>query len=171
MSLTHDQLLTIKANIAANPDLNAHPDDPDGNNAIAALYNLPAVPDYWVWRTNVSRGEILHTTSVDGTTFKFAGGAGGGYITRDQGERDAFGLLFADGAVDARQLNVRQAFTDIFSGANGLANRTHCATIARRKASRVEKLLSTGAGTTAAPGIMGVEGPITRTDIEDARQA
>lgn len=171
MALTNAQLLVIKADILANPDLNANADDADGNNAIAALYNQAAASDYWVWRTDVTRAEILHTTSVDATTFKFAGASGAGYITRDQGERDAFTLLFTDGTVDARRANIRQAFTDIFSGVNGLANRAHCAAIARRKGSRIEKLLSTGAGTTLNPGIMAFEGPITRTDIENARAA
>lgn len=177
MNLTNTQLSTLKASILADPVLSLIPRTADGNVAIASAYNLAATPDFWVWRTSVSRDELLGTTSVDGTVFAWTGT---GFITRAQGERDAFAAIFNSGAfVNASLVNVRQAFADIFSGATppAPANRTHLLTVARRKATRGEKLYATGAGTTASPALMAVgvtnglgtaEGPITPQNIEGA---
>ena len=169
--LTSVQLLTLKTDILADPVLNAQPQTSDGAFAIAAAYNLAAVPDFWVFRTKVTKDEIVGSASVDGTTFAWTGA---GYITRNQGERDAFNAIFnSQGAVNASLANVRQAFIDIFSGgtAPAPANRTHLAAMARRKATRGEKLFATGTGSTAAPGTMVVEGQITVQDVQDARSS
>lgn len=171
MQLTLAQLQTIKADIAANGDLNTIPNTADGNVAVAALYNVTASLDFWVWRTQVTRGEYVNATSQDGTTFNWTGA---GFITRSQGERDAFRELFNHtGSVNPSLPNVRQAFQDIFSGgtAPAPANRTHMAAVSRRKASRVEKLLASGTGSTASPGLMGAEGPISGDDVQAARNS
>jgi hypothetical protein len=169
MQLTPAQLQTLRTDIDADPTFSALPNTTAANSQIAAAYNLAASPDYWVWRTSVTRSEYVNDTSVDGTTFNWTGA---GFITRSQGERDAFRELFNHtGAVNPSLPSVRQAFTDIFSGATAPApaNRTHMATVSRRKASRVEKLFATGTGSTASPSLMATEGPITLTNVEDAR--
>jgi hypothetical protein len=169
MPLTTAQLSTIKADIQANSDLNSKPNTPDGNFEVARLYGLVASPDYWVWRTSVSKGEFVQSTSVDGTNFVWTGN---GFITRQAGEQAAWREIFnGTGFCNPSLPNVRQAFTDIFSGTgNAALNRTHLATIGRRKASRVEKLLATGTGSTASPATMGFEGTITGDDITEARK-
>jgi hypothetical protein len=167
--LTSAQLATLKSTIAADPTLAALPNNADGNTAIATAFNLVAAPDFWVWRSSVTKDELVGSTSVDGTTFSWTGT---GYITRTQGERDAFNAIFnSSGAVNPANPSVRQAFSDIFSGntAPAPANRTHLSTVSRRKASRAEKLFATGTGTTAAPAVMSFEGAITFQDVELAR--
>lgn len=169
MQLTTAQLQAIKADIDANGDMNGQPNNSDGHFAIAALYNQPASPAFWVWRTRVTRAEYVNQSSVEGTTFAWTGT---GFITRSQGERDAFRELFNhEGAVNPSLPSVRQAFTDIFSGttAPAPANRTHMATVSRRLATRIERLLATGTGSTSVPATMGAEGPITYQDVEAAR--
>lgn len=169
MQLTTAQLQAIKADIAANGDLNSHPNTSDGNFAIAALYNAPTAPDFWVWRTAVTRSEYVNGVGPDGTTFAWTGA---GFITRSQGERDAFRELFNHtGTVNPTHASVRQAFQDVFSGGTqpAPANRTHMAAVSRRLATRIEKLLATGTGSTAAPATMGSEGPISYQDVEAAR--
>lgn len=171
MQLTPSQLATIKADILARPALNAFPNNSDGNSAIAAIYNAIVAPDYWVWRSSVSKDELVNSSSVDGTTFNWTGT---GFITRSAGEQAAWRELFdAQGNVNPSFPQVRQAFVDIFSGptAPAPANRTHLATVARRKASDIEKLLATGAGTTASPSVMGSEGPMRYQDVEQARNS
>ena len=177
MALTPQQQATLKADIIANGDLNSQPNNSDGAFEIARLYNLLASPDYWVWRTSVSKAELVQTTSVDGTTFSWVGT---GFITRSQGERDAWRELFNDqGLCNPSLASVRTSFTDIFSGATAPApaNRTHLAAIGRRKCTRVEKLFAVdtpgsgaGRGTTADPDTMGFEGPLSYQDVELARQ-
>jgi hypothetical protein len=171
MILTTAQLQALKADIAANSDLNVFPNNSDGNFAIAALYNALAAVDFWVWRTTVTKAEYTQSTSIDGTTFNWTGA---GFITRSVGEQNAWAELFNHTqSVNPSLPNVRQAFADILSGgtAPAPANRTHMLTVSRRKASRVEKVLATGVGSTASPGTMGSEGPIAYQDIEQARNS
>lgn len=185
-SLTPAQLATLKASIVAASDgavavpggacsafvgtaINAIPNGSDGNTCVAAQYNLNAAVAFWVWRTAVSKDEYLGSTSVDATVFAWTGT---GYITRSQGERDAFNALFnAEGLVNPSRANVRQAFTDIFSGATAPApaNRTHMSTVSRRLTTRGEKLYATGTGSTAVPGMLVVEGALSSDTIQVAR--
>ena len=167
MILTTAQLQTIKADILASGDLNAFPNTSDGNFAIAALYNLNASPDFWVWRTRVGQLEIVTATSVDNTNWSWPD-----FIARSQGERDGWREMFADGGtVNASLTNVRQGFADIFSGPSGANQRTHLLAVGRRKASRIEKLLATGTGSTATPATMGSEGPMSGNDVLNARNS
>jgi hypothetical protein len=171
MPFTTAQKATVKADILANSDLNTQPNSADGNFEIARLYNLSASPAFWVWRTLVTKAEYTQTASVDGTTFNWTGT---GFITRSQGERDAWNAIFnSQAACNPALPNVRQAFLDIFSGATAPApaNRTHLAAMSRRLATRLEKLLATGTGSTAAPATMGFEGTVSYQDIADARDS
>lgn len=170
MALTAAQKATIKADILADGTLNAQPNNSDGAFAIAAAYNLAAAVDFWVWRTAVDKKEFTNQTSQDGTNFTWVGN---GFITRSAGEQTAWAELFnSTHQVNASLPNVRQAFSDIFSGTgNAAANRTHMMSIARRKATRIEKLLATGTGSTASPGVMGFEGDISYQDVGEARNS
>jgi hypothetical protein len=169
MPLPVAQLPTLKNDIAADGTLNSQPQTPDSADAIAQVYNLVASPDFWVWRTRVTKEEYTTNVSVDGTTFAWTGS---GFITRSQGERDAWNAMFSgDGTVNPSLANVRQAFQDIFSGgtAPAPANRTHLATMSRRKATRGEKLFATGTGSTASPAVLTFEGNLTFDDVQQAR--
>ena len=165
MSLTPAQLPVLKADILADPVLAAIPNTSDGAFQIAEVYKLDAVPDFWAWRTSVSQSECVGVTSIDGTNWSWTI-----YIARSVGERDGWREMFADtGSINPSRPNVRQGLQDIFSGAGGLAQRTHLLTIARRKTTRVEKLFAVGAGTTVTPATMGFEGPITYSEVQQAR--
>jgi hypothetical protein len=166
-ALTPSQMATIKADILADQTLNAFPNNSDGAFAIAAIYNANASPNFWVWRTSVSQLEAVTAISVDGTTWSWTL-----FIGRSQAERDAWREMFADGGVVNPSLtNVRQGFADIFSGPSGTAQLTHLSAIGRRLASRIEKLLATGTGSTGSPATMGFEGPISYQDIFAARNS
>lgn len=137
---------------------------------VARLYNEAAVPSYWCWRTSVRKNEYTQQTSADGTTFSWVGA---GFITRSVGERDAWRELFngggnGDGTTNPSLANVRQAFSDIFSGATAPApaNRAHLLAMSRRLATRAEQVFATGAGTSAAPSQFGsFQGSVTIDDI------
>lgn len=147
MQLTTPQLATLKAWIIAN------------NNSVfdqsaVTLLNAVASPDFWVWRTSVSKHELVTKPSIDATNFTWAGN---GFITRSAGEQACWAELFNSTLTTNPSLpNVRQAFSDIFSGTgNAAANRTHLLTVARRKATVAEKMFATGTGSTASPATMG----------------
>jgi hypothetical protein len=168
MPLTSAQLATLKTDILADPALAAKPNNEDGAFDIAAAYNATAAPDFWVWRSKVSKDELVGTVGPDGTTFSWTAT---GYITRAQGERDAFNAIFSEaGFVNPSMANVRTAFGDIFSGTgNAALNRTHLLAVARRKSTRGEKLFASGTGSTASPATMTVEGNLTISDVLNAR--
>ena len=170
MALTSAQLTTLKNDILADPVLNAFPNNSDGAFAIAAIYNQDASPDFWVWRTAVTKHELVSKTSRTGSVFVWAGN---GFIGRTAGEQQCWGELFNSTLTCNPSLaNVRQAFLDIFSGTgNAAANRAHCDAVARRKATRAEKLFATGNGadTAANAGTLTFEGALNFNDVDQAR--
>lgn len=155
--LTPAQLATLKTNILANQDTTTL--YTDGNlQGLADLYNAAASPAFVVWKRELSRHDILTQTSPTGTVFSWAGGA---YITRSQGERDAFREMFNDtGTVNPALPTMQAAFNDIFSGSGGADNRAHILAMSKRAATRLEKLFATGTGSDASPATMVIEGPI-----------
>jgi hypothetical protein len=171
--LTTAQLATLKADILADGALNATPNTPDGNDAIAAVYNAAASPDFWVYRTGVLKAEYVGATSTDadGVTPRNFIWTGNGFITRSAGEQAAWAEIFnSSHQANPSLTNVRQAFVDVFSGTgNAASNRTHLANVSRRKATRVEKILAAGTGTAASPATMTHEGPVTYVDVTNAR--
>lgn len=151
------QLAVLKAHVQANPDTNGFY---VGGNlpAVAALLNVDAAPVFYATKKSLSRHDILTGTSIEGTTFAWAGAA---YITRNQGERDAFREMFnSTGEIDPAVANIVAAFQDIFSGTGGAGNRAHVTSMSKRTATRFEKLFATGLGTLVAPATMALQGPV-----------
>lgn len=166
MPLNSEQKTVLAANIlvlqASGQPLFGVTDE----QAIANHYNAAASPDYYVKRSLLSRHEILTGTSDDGTTFAWAGSA---YITRSQGERDAFREMFnSTGAVNPWLPSILSAFADIFSGAGGAGNRAHITAMSRRVANRLERLFATGAGTKPSPSDLSYEGAVTAQEVSNA---
>lgn len=157
--LTPPQQQTLKADIAANPDLNSQPHNSDGAFEIARLYNLDAAPIYTVWKTNVSINEV-------GKKFNGTELAG---LTANNATRLQTIALYLAGGVNPSIPDNRQFFDDVFSGAGGTNTRANLLPLWKRLGSRVEKLYATGTGTDAAPATMTFEGPISYQDVEAAR--
>lgn len=173
MNLSLAQLQTLKAYVVANYDGIFDQTTADALNAVAS-------PDYWMWRTSVEKKEIVSQVSQDATTFTWAGN---GFITRSAGELECWNQLFNSTLTCNPSLaNVRQAFSDIFSGSgNAAANRAHLLSATRRKATIAEKLLAVpgsgvgnnGAnarGDTTNPDVFGAgaEGLLTVQNLVDA---
>jgi hypothetical protein len=168
MHLTTAQLTTLKNDIQNDGSLSSQPNNSDGNTAIAAAYNALVSPDFWAWRTSVTKREYVQTTSQDGTNWTWVTN---GFITRSVGEQTAWRELFEpEGVANPSLANVRQAITDILSGTgNAALNRTHLLTVSRRKVTRFERLYTTGTGSTVSPAVMAVEGPVDASHVQDAR--
>jgi len=176
-TLTPAQLATLKADIVANSGL---PTSGTNRNdqAIADLYNLPASPDYYVWKSKVSRDDMIYGTGDGGTVFDTSGT---GFVTRTVQELMLFESLFnkVTGLTNPMNAQIRASFGVAMSGgtAPAPANRTHMQAVARRKVSRVERLFvdtttQTCTGGTAAspngPCLMTFEGPISQSQIAAA---
>lgn len=160
MALTPEQRTALKNDILANPDALAI--YTDGNlTALADLYNAPASPSYWVWRTNVTRADLYHSTSVDGTTWNWTT-----YKGQNVSEQNAWVQMFMGDEADFSRANLRAGVAAIFSGsAQANAQRDHCLAIGRRIASRLEKVCAAGAGTSVSPSMMTFEGALSFTDL------
>lgn len=157
MALTTAQLQALKAAILADPALAAAPANSDGAFFIADELNKLASPAFVVWRTDLPTKDVKK--AINWTE----------YIARSVGERAAFELIISNGIVNTADANVRQGFSDIFSGPGGVTTRTNLTAIAKRSATRAEKILAAGTGSDASPAVMGFEGSLSYQDVEAAR--
>jgi hypothetical protein len=164
MALTLDQKTALKAAIVADEVLNALPNNSDTAITIAQAFNLPASPDWWVWRTAVTRKEILQNgfnwTRLDNLS------VGKARIWQD---------IFVDGELNPSKANVRTGIEAVWVGTQAdldqrAAVYIHC----KKLASRVQKLFSTGTGSNGDPATMDVNideaFEVSGNDVETARQ-
>jgi hypothetical protein len=154
--LTTEQLQTLKTAILA--DQSASTMYAEGNlGGLADYYNAPASPSFWVWRDSVSQDEIMQN--------------GFDWVRVDNlsvGKARIWEWLFANEAraINPSKVNVRAGIDEAWKGtAADLAVRAAIYVHCRRAASRVEKLLATGAGSEAAPALMSFVGPMSYTDL------
>jgi hypothetical protein len=163
MPLTTEQLTRLRDDIASHPIWGSVAHTGDNAFTIASAYNLPASPDFWVYRTSLAEQEIYEATSSESTTWSWTT-----YMAQTVTERDAWMLMFRPGQINPSLPQARAGITQIFSGNTQpqIAQRTHLTALFRRRATEAEQLfVTTGAGTTASPATMGHEGPITMSDV------
>lgn len=124
--------------------------------SMLAWYNTLAAPDWIIWKSRITRDEIADVVVYAGS---------GGLIARSQGEQFAFNFITQLSNINPSRLNVRNAFGDIFSGSTQAAIDTRNAllTLSKRAGTNLEKLFSTGAGTTASPATTTMD---RRLDVE-----
>lgn len=163
MTLTLAQRTTLKAYIVSQPDLQTNGDIV----ALTSLLNVTAAPEFWVWRSAVTR-EDVYTLQND----LVIGGAQTGfwswttYKNQAATEQNAWTQMFMGDVANFGRTNVRDGVASIFTGsAAANAQRDHILSIGRRKASRVERVFTTGTGSAASPGVLGPEGPIEVADV------
>lgn len=166
--MTPQQLVTLRAFIAANPTWAAMPMSNTSGSIIAAELNANSNPAFIVERTSVTRHEILTHPSFDWAS-------AGGYIARSAGERDAFRDMFnSTGTVNPSLSGIKAAFTNIFSGggAGAVANRALIVALSKRTATVAEKLFAAGPGTGAdnSPATLVFEGVVTGDEVVQARE-
>ena len=161
MALTIAQLATLKADILADPVLNAQPNTPDGADAIAQVYNAKAIPTFTVWKTLVSISEAGR---------KFNGVELGGLTTANHTRLQTIAAFLVEGVNPSLPDN-RAFFDDVFSGAGGALTRAALLALWKRPALRLEKLFATGVGSDASPATMIVEGTTNYEEVLQARNS
>jgi len=160
MSLNNAQLLVLKADILANTDPAVVQAVADGSmGTIANWYNQEAVPDYWVYRNNVSLNAIGN--AIDGQNLAD--------ITTTNSTRLAnFFITNPGGGLPSRQ-DHRAFFDDVFSGAAGSETRASLALLWVRKATYLVKLFATsGDGSPGDPATPTVEESLNYLDVVTA---
>jgi len=120
-------------------------------------YNRTSVPDFIVWKTNLSAMDVyadpgFNFTLVDGLT---------------QGKRDEWiSFILHEGFCDPSKPNIRSGISDVWSGsAPKLAVQAAIIALSKRPASRIEKLFATGTGTILDPATAYVKLDFTELDV------
>lgn len=161
MGLSASQLATLKADIAADPVLSARPNNSDGAFDVAIAYNTVASPAFTVWKSSVT---------IDATGQAFNGTELAGLTSANNTRLQTVAVYLANG-YNAAIPDVRQMFSDIFSGAGGANTRANLLVAWKRLATRGEKLFATGTGTDASPATIVFEGQISYQDVLTARNS
>jgi hypothetical protein len=160
--LTTAQLQALKAAIDADPVLSAQPLNSDGAFFIAAELNKEAAPAFIVWRKSVETAEVGNTVN---------------YIAVEamtDGNRNRIKTFYSMNpeSFSPSRPDIRTYWANTFSGAlggQGAATRDALEALWRRNATRAEKALATGTGTTASPALLNWEGALTYFDVIGAR--
>lgn len=159
--MTPAQLLTLKAAIAADPVLNAYPNNSDGAFDMSIYLDGASSPAFIVWRTNVTRDgmtvEGFDWTQVDNLT---------------TGQARIWDLLFDNSsrAINAGDLGKRAGLAECWKGtAAKVAVGTFVLSKCKRTATRGERIFATGTGSDATPGVLVIEGTIAYQHIVAAR--
>lgn len=161
MALSVEQLATLKAAIAADPVLNALPNNTDSAFEIAYQMNQTESPDFIVWRSNVSVDDIMRNgmdwARVDNLSV---------------GKARIWDWMTRLGTFNASKANIRAGIDAAWVGtAADLAVRATVYTHCKRKATRCEKLLASGTGSDAVPATMTFEGQLSYQDAFNARNS
>ena len=143
-ALTQQQLAALKAVIDADPALAAQPNNSDGAFAIAAALNQSASPAWVVWKTVVTREEVLQNgfdwTRLDNLSV---------------GKARVWNDIFVNGVLNASKPNVRTGIDSVWVGtAADLAVRAAVYVHCKRNATRAQKALSSGTGSDATPATL-----------------
>lgn len=176
--MTPAQLASIKADVLAQPDL-AEMWSIGSPGGVADAYNAIASPDFFVWQTAVPASDIMDAITWANFTPADAPDGTQTWMNRSlacQGKQfNIQTLLVGRETINASRANIRNglqdALTAIPSGAGGTNKSggwTTVQTAIQRKATRLEKLLATGTGSSASPATMTFEGAIGYTTIIEA---
>ncbi len=159
MTLTPEQKTVVLADIAGNPTLAQLYAD-QVYTGIADHYNSLASPEWIVWRTSVTQDEIMQNgfdwARVDNLSV---------------GKARIWEWMFRNSttSINPSKTNVRAGIDATWVGtAADLAVRAAVYVHCKRPSTKIEKLLSSGTGTTATPATMAInaEGLIDWQDIQ-----
>lgn len=160
MALTDPQLQTLKADIApkleaGQPFEGLDPLNTDHCFVIADYYNADSNPAVIVWKTSVTRQEILQNgfdwTRLDNLSV---------------GKARVWNDIFVDDVINPAKPNVRVGIDSVWVGtAPDLAVRAAVYIHCKKTASRIQAMLASGTGTDATPATMTFDGTINFQDV------
>ena len=190
-TLTAPQIAALRADILGDPVLSVLPNNQDSALAIAAAYNQTAVPDLFVWHPTARISAILDTFSLANFTpvDTISESDTDPVISRRMGRLLSIqvkqmnlqlmlqGRDFIDCTLPNVRASLRDALIQVPAGVNGafvaVAGASGASALAacQRKATRGEKLFSTGTAITGSTtgSLMGYVGAITQAQVAQAR--
>jgi hypothetical protein len=180
--LTPSQLATLNTAIQNDPVLNAIPNTENGAQEIASAFNQLASPDFWVWRPFTSVDDILDQIVWGAFTPLDAPDGTAAWTNRSlacQGKQfNLQNLVLGRGQLATGRANIRSGLqdstTNLPAGLGGNVQSAGWVNIRNaimRRATRAERLLATGTGSTGSPGSIAEDITVTRDDILNARNA
>lgn len=152
--LTQEQKTMLKTAADAEPTLSqaiANGDD----SAVSNWFN--STSSFIAWKTALQEVDVLQ---ADAFNFSLVDGL-------TSGKRDEWSnFIFRDGKCNPSKSNIRAGLQDIWSGTAAKTTVYNAIIeLSKRAATNAEKVLSTGAGTSVAPGLLTFEGKITVNDV------
>jgi len=160
MQLTPEQQLTLKNFILADQVYSQQPPTNSGALFIAESLNQPTNPAFIVWKTSVTKDEIMQNgfdwVQVDNLTV---------------GKARIWDWLFdnAQKSINPTKANVRAGIDECWKGtAAMLAVRAAVYVHCKRTANGIEKILATGTGSDGSPAVLGAQGTLTYLDVVQA---
>lgn len=162
MTLTVGQKATLKAAIQADSVANEFYVNGD-LTGLAGWCNELRSPDFFIWRADVTRAEIYHTTSSapESSTWNW-----NTYKAQNATEQNAWTQMFMGDTADFRLPNLRAGVAAIFTGSAAQnAQRDHVLNIGKRRSTNAERALSVGTGSKADPATSSHNGAITTSDL------
>lgn len=165
-ALTDEQYFTLKQDITVVHATEFAADVAAGNDqAIAMKYNLPASAAFWVWRLQLAEKEVYEATA-DGASWSWQT-----YKSQTVQDRDSWARMWGPGVVNPSLKQTRDGWLAIFGGQGASQTQVNfLLALARRQATRAEKLFATtpGTGTTADPALTTFAGQLTSDDVRYA---
>lgn len=179
---TPAQITLIKAAIAGTPAMASAPQGDDGSDVIAKLFNAPASPAYYVWRTTTPAQDICNAIVWSALTPSDAPDTTQVYANRTlqcMAKQDNIQILVQGrDTIYSGKANIRTGFQDALTGLpSGVAGAVQGAgwnavkTAMTRPATVMEQLLTTGVGTALTPSDLVFEGNVGYADITAVRNA
>ena len=154
--LTEAQQTTLRNFVLADPTFGQLPASNGSAKQIADSLNELTNPAFIVWRTNVTADEIGNAwvgTDIDGMSAL---------------NMQRLQLLLASstvGVFDMRRADRRAGFENPFGTNVSNASRVAMRAVWKKTANGIEKLLATGTGSDASPGLVTFEGEINYIDV------
>lgn len=134
---------------------------------ITDSYNKLQSPDFYVWKSALTRREIYESKVVDAPPSQTAW-SWQTYKGQSIQERESWVEMLHDGVINPSLDNTRANYNVIFGGQGASLNQQNfLLALSRRKALRIEVLFvvtGSGAGTAATPSVLGREGTVSITD-------
>ena len=161
MALDTEQLGKIKTAILADPVLAPLTSGPGTDfNSVMLAMNAAASPAFVVWRTSVTRAEYQDDDNFDWTVVD--------NLSTGSKYRIWEWMFGTTGAINPSKPKIRAGIAACWVGNAGLVA-VEAAILARskRNATRVEKLFTTGTGSTAVPAVLTFEGSVSINEIAE----
>lgn len=159
---TPAQITLLKAAVAGEPSI-ANCIFTANDVCIAEWLNGTASPEFVVWKTKITRDEIMNQIGFDWTLVD-------NLSTGSKYRIWEWMFNNRDNSINPSFPNIRAGIDATWVGTAGLlAVRTFIYTQIKRASTRAEKILATGTGTTLSPATLVFEGNVTSNDAGNMR--